>query len=428
MKTLVVGGAGAMGRWFVEFFEERGYDVSVSDPDAEDSVSLERADDFDLVVVSVPIESTVDVVEEVAPRMSDGLLMDITSVKKKPVEAMRESTSEDVEVLGTHPMYGPSVRSMRGQTVILVEVRTGERAKEVISLFDDAGANIQRVSAEEHDRMMSIVQGLTHFSYITVGRTLERLRFDVDESRRFMSPVYEITLDFVGRILNQNPHLYADIQQNQPVGEVHDAFVETARELRSLVEEDDHDGFVDLMHESARHYGDTKSALRRSDKLIDAKVREYEELHESVGDERGLRHIYSDTVHVGVVEEIDGQTVYLDEGEGDDGRVELNTGNVELLSDEELRRWKLESLERHERDVSTVFGRRLDPDVLEDVLESSHAEVVGSEVIDVYDGEGVPDGTVSYTVRLEIIGDADPDEVVGSVVETVEGLGGEIRT
>ncbi|XGI84554.1 prephenate dehydrogenase [Halorutilales archaeon Cl-col2-1] len=425
MKILVVGGAGAMGEWFVGFFEERGYDVYVSDPDADDSVPLKRVDDFDIVVVSVPIDSTVEVIEEVAPRMSDGLLMDITSVKKKPVDAMRENVSEDVEVLGTHPMYGPSVRSMRGQTVIIVEVHTGERAEEIVSLFDDAGANIQRVSAKEHDEMMSVVQGLTHFSYITVGRTLERIDFDVDESRRFMSPVYEITLDFVGRILNQNPHLYADIQENQPVGVVHDAFVETARELRGLVEDGDHDGFVDVMNDSARHYGDTKSALRRSDKLIDAKVEEYEELHESLGDERGLRHVYSDTVHVGVVDEIDGQTVYLDEGTE---VVELNTSNVELLSEDELRDWKLESLERHERDVSVVFSHGIDTEVLEDVLVSSDDDVVEVETVDIYDGDAVPEDAVSYTVRLGIIGDADPGEVVGSVVETLEGLGGEIRT
>ncbi|MDZ7689342.1 MAG: prephenate dehydrogenase/arogenate dehydrogenase family protein [Halobacteriales archaeon] len=222
MKILVVGGAGAMGGWFVGFFRDRGWSVDVSDPDTEDSVPIEDADEYDAVVVAVPIEATASVIEDVASRMSDGLLMDVTSVKQEPVEAMR-SAPEGVEILGTHPMFGPTVRSMRGQTVIVVRERVGELGERVVDAFHDAGANVQEATAREHDEMMSVVQGLTHYSLISIGGALERLDFDVDDSRRFMSPVYEITLDFVGRVLNQNPELYADIQMNQPVGEVHDA-------------------------------------------------------------------------------------------------------------------------------------------------------------------------------------------------------------
>ncbi|MDY7081122.1 MAG: prephenate dehydrogenase/arogenate dehydrogenase family protein, partial [Halobacteria archaeon] len=138
------------------------------------------------------------------------LIMDVRSVKQEPVETMWEYAPEGVEVLGTHPMYGPSVRSMRGQTVILVKAREGDLTRRVEEAFRDAGANVQYAGAREHDRMMSVVQGLTHFAYISIGRALERLDFDVDESRRFMSPVYQVMLDFVGRVLNQNPHLYAD--------------------------------------------------------------------------------------------------------------------------------------------------------------------------------------------------------------------------
>ncbi|MFP4632155.1 MAG: prephenate dehydrogenase/arogenate dehydrogenase family protein [Halobacteriales archaeon] len=422
MDVLVVGGAGEMGGWFVDFYRDRGWSVDVSDPDADDSVSLERAGDYDVVVVAVPIDVTPEVIDDVAARMDDGLLMDVTSVKREPVEAM-QAADDDVELLGTHPMYGPSVRSMRGQTVIVVPVRTGELADEVVDLFRDAGANVQVTSADEHDRMMAVVQGLTHYAYVSIGRALEHLEFDVGDSRRFMSPVYSIMLDFVGRILDQNPHLYADIQMHQPVEDVHRALVDSAEEVRSAVEEDDHGGFVELMREAARHYGDTRSAHRRSGKLIEASVREYHELHGSVGERRALRHIYSDVVHYGTVVDVDGTVVRLREGSD---VVELRSENVELLSETETRRWREDNLERVERDVSVVYPGELDVDVVEEVAVDCHDDVVGAEVFDVYSGDAVADGHVSYGLRLEVL-EEDVDRAVEAVERVLSGFGGEIR-
>lgn len=423
MDVLVVGGAGGMGEWFRGFFESQGWSVDVNDPDAEESVPLTDAGNYDLVLVAVPIDVTPEVIREVAPQMRDGLLMDVTSVKQGPVEAMREHAPEDVEVLGTHPMFGPSVRSLRGQTVILVRERGGELTEEVERLLRSEGANVQYAGAKEHDRMMSVVQGLTHYAYISVGRALEKLDFDVDESRRFMSPVYEVMVDFVGRILNQNPYLYADIQLNQQVEDVHEALLGSARELSDAVEEGDSSAFVDVMHEAARHYGDTRSAQRRSDKIIEASVEEVEALHDSVGEERGLRHIYSDTVHVGTVKRVDAETVVIDDG----GETELKTENIELMSSDELRGWKVENLPKRRRDVSVMYPHELDRDVLESVVLGSHQDVVGVEVFDVYNGDAIPSGSVSYGLRLRILDDGGVSDAIDSVEWLLEGLGGEVR-
>ena len=416
-----------MGEWFVGFFEGHGWSVDVSDPDADDTVPLEDADAYDVVVVAVPIEVTPDVIEEVASHMSDGLLMDVTSVKEEPIEAMR-AAPEDVEILGTHPMFGPTVRSMRGQTVIVVRERVGELTERVVGAFYEAGANVQETTAREHDEMMSVVQGLTHYSLVSIGGALERLDFDVEDSRRFMSPVYEIVLDFVGRVLNQNPELYADIQMNQPVGDVHDALIETAEELADAVERGDNGAFEDVMLDAASHYGDTKSALRRSDKLIEANVREYEELHASVGEQRVLRHVYSGNVHAGVVRDVEGRTVVLEKkNRGEASMVRLKTENVELLSDAGAREWKEKNLRRRKRDVSAAFPTELDEGVLTRIVEKCHDDILSATVVDVYDGDAVPEGWTSYTVRLEVLDDGEVDTAVETTQETLEGMGGEIR-
>ena len=61
----------------------------------------------DILVISVPIQHTCDVIREVAPFMKSGSLMvDVTSVKEGPTKTMGEVLPESVEYIPTHPVCG----------------------------------------------------------------------------------------------------------------------------------------------------------------------------------------------------------------------------------------------------------------------------------------------------------------------------------
>ncbi|HPJ30780.1 MAG TPA: prephenate dehydrogenase/arogenate dehydrogenase family protein, partial [Methanothrix sp.] len=108
----------------------------------------------------------------------------------------------------------------------------------------------------------------THFAYISIGSTLRSLDFDLERSRRFMSPVYEIMIDFVGRILAQGPELYASIQENPEARQVREAYIEECERLSNLADEGDLPGFMEAMEAAADHFEGRKEALERSDRLI----------------------------------------------------------------------------------------------------------------------------------------------------------------
>ncbi len=287
-RVLILGGTGETGSWFARYFRDKGFDVAVWGRSGRVDVAerlgvryahdmMREAEESDIVLVSVPIDRTVDIIKEVAPRMHPGsLLMDVTSLKSEPVKAMRTHAPEGVEVLGTHPMFGPTMPGLKGQTVILTPAagRTERWMPEIKALFESDGAHVEVLDADEHDEIMAVVQSLTHFAYIGIGAALKSLDFDVERSRRFMSPVYEIMIDFVGRILDQNPELYASIQENPKAVAVRQTFIAECMRLCERADARDAEGFKQIMRQAAEHYGKTHDALLRSDRLINGRIRE----------------------------------------------------------------------------------------------------------------------------------------------------------
>jgi prephenate dehydrogenase len=411
LTAAIVGGYGEMGRWFERFLSEREMDVTLVGRSSHADYA-----DFDIVVIAVPIDVTCDVIAQVAPQMKPGaVLFDIASIKVKPVKQMLTSAPQDVELVSVHPLFGPGMPDMDGQTVIVTPVR-GERGRRfLVDLFENAGAHVEELSAEEHDRLMSVIQGLTHFGYIATGVTLEALHFDIKRSRRFMSPVYEILIDFVGRILGQNPALYASIQMNADRS-VHEAFLTQCAALVDIINAKDHDAFVATMKRAAKHFGDAEPALKRSNKLVMANIKELEDFKRSIGSTCGLRNVYSGAVHVGVIKSASPREIAIEERSKD---VILKTENVQLMSEEEVARYRLAQGQRS-RDFSATFPPGADPTIVARVL-STIADVTAVGVVDQYAPRQ------SYTFRVSTYNDGDVERLQHDVTELLEGIGCKLR-
>jgi len=272
MKAGIIGGTGKMGQLFVPVFERAGYDVLV----AGRTTSLTGADltrQCDLVIVSVPIRDTVNVIGEIAPLLArNQLLCDFTSLKVKPVEAMLESRAN---VVGLHPMFGPTVGSLKSQTIIVCPVRVEEHLLDrLVAVFRNEGARCTLTTPEEHDKMMAVVQGLTHYVTLCMAESIRRLGMDIEATREFTSPVYQIELSLVGRLLSQDPDLYADIlQQNPYVPAVLEACRSSAGDLAAIVGSKDPALFRAFFEKNTRPLGSScNEGLKMTDTLIDCMV------------------------------------------------------------------------------------------------------------------------------------------------------------
>jgi chorismate mutase/prephenate dehydrogenase len=265
----VVGGHGRIGTLVARLFGDLGHRVLVCDLDTALGAE-EAAAAADVTVVSVPIEHTEAVIRAVGPHVPEhGLLMDVTSVKQAPVRAMLESTR--ASVVGTHPMFGASVHSLQGQRVVLCRARGDAWADWVARALAARGLVVTEADAAHHDRVMAVVQVLTHFQTQVLGVTLARAGLPLEETLRFTSPAYLLELYVAARHFAQSPALYGPLEMRNPeLGPVTDAFRAAAAELADVLRRGDQAAFAAVFDEVRAFFGGfTATALEQSSHLID---------------------------------------------------------------------------------------------------------------------------------------------------------------
>ncbi|MGQ0640584.1 MAG: bifunctional chorismate mutase/prephenate dehydrogenase [Gemmatimonadaceae bacterium] len=265
----IVGGHGRMGRLFSAMFADLGHRVLIVDLDTDLSAA-DAAAVSDVVVISVPIDRTEAVIRAIGPALQpEALLTDLTSVKEQPVEVMLASTQ--ASVVGMHPMFGPSVHTLQGQRVVLCRARGDGWADWLSHTLTAHGMVITETTPAHHDRVMSIVQVLTHYQTQVMGLTLARLGVPLEETLSFTSPVYMLELYMTARHFAQSPALYGPIEMRNPrAAEVTAALRAAAEEVAGVIERRDQAAFTALFDEVRDYLGSfTTEALQQSSYLVD---------------------------------------------------------------------------------------------------------------------------------------------------------------
>lgn len=250
VRVGVIGGTRGMGRWFARFLATRGYNVAVCDEKTALTPTT-VAVTCHVVVVSVPIGITVEIIKAIGSLLNrDSLLMDLTSLKTGPVEAMLKYSR--CEVIGCHPLFGPRIRSPRGRNIVLCPARTKRWLPWMRSVLESAGARIVETTPEEHDRRMALVQGLNHLNSLALGLVLSCSGTRLSELAPFGTPVFEEKLKITKKILCSSPHLYAEIMVLNPdMQRILTLYERALRDLKPLIRGKDAKSLIALMERHA---------------------------------------------------------------------------------------------------------------------------------------------------------------------------------
>jgi prephenate dehydrogenase len=246
----VIGGTNGMGRWFARFLRRQGLDVAVCDEKTK-RTPAGIAGSCDVVVVSVPIGITVEVIESVGPLIrKDGLLMDLTSLKVSPVAAMLGSSR--CEVIGCHPLFGPRVRSAIGRRIVLCPARTKHWLSWLKSTLQAAGLLIVETTPEEHDRGMALVQGLNHANSLLMGLVLRDAGIGRVHGDDFNTPAFEEKMKLVRKVLHPNARLSAEIIMSNPhLPVILDQYEKKLADLKALIRKRDTQKLIACMEHLA---------------------------------------------------------------------------------------------------------------------------------------------------------------------------------
>jgi chorismate mutase/prephenate dehydrogenase len=266
----ILGGTAGMGAFLARLLDGVGYPVETTGID-RGAPNVEVAARHDLVIVAVPIGETVKVIEEVAPRIRPGAcLADVTSVKRAPMAAMLAHAPEGVDVVGTHPIFGPFGQDMDRQRVVLVRGRGDAGFARVKRLYESFGADVLESTAEEHDEQMACIQVLLHEKTMVLGSVLERLKADLARTRQFASPIYRAELSMIGRMFFQRAELYAEILTSNEAGRATSlVFEEEATRLARAVGSGDRDALVARFREIAAYMKEFAAwAKKESDAIL----------------------------------------------------------------------------------------------------------------------------------------------------------------
>jgi prephenate dehydrogenase len=171
-----------MGSWFTSYFARRGLDVSAYDINQKtlktpSNVKVEESlhdsvKNADLVLVSVPLHITPQVIKECTKNMKEGaIIAEISSVKYKTFAALKKVPS-NIRPLCIHPMFGPGASEKIRTKMLLVPVRNEKTELKIANkIFENAAVSVLP-SAKQHDKSIAIVLGLTYFTNIVFAKVM----------------------------------------------------------------------------------------------------------------------------------------------------------------------------------------------------------------------------------------------------------------
>lgn len=166
-----------------------------------------------IIILAVPISAMREVLLKIAPLISkDTLIVDTCSVKVHPTRLMQETLPQGIQILGTHPMFGPdsAAKTLFGSKIVLCNLRTEEKLYRSLKAYlETHGLKVIEVTPEEHDKQISSSLLMTHM----IGRVLmeleqRELEIDTKGYRRLMK-ILEV-------VENDSWQLFKDMNDYNP--------------------------------------------------------------------------------------------------------------------------------------------------------------------------------------------------------------------
>ena len=176
-------------------------------------VDLETLLECDVLVLCVSISALEEVLKNIGSRIKAGtVVMDTCSVKVYPAKIMQTYLDKTVQIIATHPMFGPDSgkNGIENLPLVFSPIRcSDENINLWRSIFKEMKLKVLEMDCDTHDQQAAYSQGVTHF----VGRVLDELKLEKTE---LATVGYNNLMTIVEQTCNDSIQLFYDLQRYNP--------------------------------------------------------------------------------------------------------------------------------------------------------------------------------------------------------------------
>ena len=278
-KVTVIGAGGQMGQWFTKFFTSKDFEVTGYDPENKiQNKNITISDSLvgsilkaDFVVLCTPTRRTPEIIRLIAKEMKrDTYLIEISSEKSKVVSSLSKMPAK-INPICIHPMFGPGVKTIKGQNIISVPIKDAKKELTVAkSLFE--GANFVTIDAVEHDKKIAVILGLTHLLNLVFANIVSK-----DEkmllTEKMSGTTFRVQKTLAESIMTESPELIETIIANPEIRRVAEELWKDIGRLLTAVQESKTEEVVNYIKECQERlekHTDINESYKKLTKMVKA--------------------------------------------------------------------------------------------------------------------------------------------------------------
>ena len=278
-KVTVIGAGGQMGQWFAKFFANNDFEVTGFDSENKvQGKNINISDSLvgsilkaDYVILCTPTRRTPEIIRLIAKEMKrDTYLIEISSEKSKVVSSLSKMPAK-INPICIHPMFGPGVKTIKGQNIISVPIKDAKKELAVAkSLFE--GANFVTIDAVEHDKKIAVILGLTHLMNLVFANIVSK-----DEkmllTEKMSGTTFRVQKTLAESIMTESPELIETIIANPEIRRVAEELWKDIGRLLTAVQESKTEEVVNYIKECQERlekHTDINESYKKLTKMVKA--------------------------------------------------------------------------------------------------------------------------------------------------------------
>jgi prephenate dehydrogenase len=216
------------------WFDLYAYDPAAAElPDGVEPANLPTVAGCAVVVLATPVSQFESVIRQIRPHLKPRtLVLDVGSVKVVPAEIMLSGLPAHVEIVATHPLFGPqsACDGLAGLKIAVCPLRGGKGRRVAAFLRKALGLTVIITTPEAHDRDAAMVQGLTHL----IAKVLVQME---PLPTRMTTRSFDLLLRATEMVRHDAPEVFEAIEQTNPyAASVRRRFFDLAAELDHALE------------------------------------------------------------------------------------------------------------------------------------------------------------------------------------------------